>query len=252
MRAWLSQLRPIHFSIKHSKMSNKIFKYGDNGITFQNNDGTVMVNATEMAKPFSKQPSDWVRLQYTEQFFNVLEAQRGIPRSSMVQSVRGGGTWFHEDVAMEFARWLAPAFGIWCNDRIKELLKTGVTRIDDISKLEYAKMLVEAEEGKEKAQKQLALQQPAADFYDRHVVKSDQLMPVSIIAKEYNTGARAFNKRLKAQKIIYSVGGVWVLCAPYQNLGYAEHKIYETEHRTDRHLYWTEKGFEFLRKKIKA
>lgn len=33
-----------------------------------------------------------------------------------------GGTWMHEDVALEFARWLAPAFAIWCNDRIKELL----------------------------------------------------------------------------------------------------------------------------------
>lgn len=31
----------------------------------------------------------------------------------------------HEDVALEFARWLSPAFAIWCNDRIKELLLTG-------------------------------------------------------------------------------------------------------------------------------
>lgn len=35
------------------------------------------------------------------------------------------GTWMHEDVALEFARWLSPAFAIWCNDRIKELLLTG-------------------------------------------------------------------------------------------------------------------------------
>ena len=39
----------------------------------------------------------------------------------------GGGTWMHEDVALEFARWLSPAFAIWCNDRIKELLKYGMT-----------------------------------------------------------------------------------------------------------------------------
>lgn len=31
----------------------------------------------------------------------------------------------HEDVALEFARWLSPAFAIWCNDRIKELLMNG-------------------------------------------------------------------------------------------------------------------------------
>ena len=28
---------------------------------------------------------------------------------------------------MEFARWLSPAFAIWCNDRIKELLQYGMT-----------------------------------------------------------------------------------------------------------------------------
>lgn len=33
----------------------------------------------------------------------------------------------HEDVALEFARWLSPAFTIWCNDRIKELLQYGMT-----------------------------------------------------------------------------------------------------------------------------
>ena len=33
----------------------------------------------------------------------------------------------HEDVAIEFARWLSPAFAIWCNDRIKELLTLGMT-----------------------------------------------------------------------------------------------------------------------------
>jgi len=55
---------------------------------------------------------------------------------SLVKVVRGGtpgmvqqGTWFHKDVAIEFARWLAPEFGIWCNDRILELLQTGSTTL---------------------------------------------------------------------------------------------------------------------------
>jgi phage antirepressor YoqD-like protein len=162
------------------------------------------------------------------------------------------GTWFHEDVAMEFARWLAPKFGIWCNDRIKELLQTGHTSIELPTGLEYAKMLVASEEKLEKVEGQLALQAPAVKFYGEHVIKSDQLMPVSIIAKEYNTGARTFNKMLKAEGVIFNVGGVWVLKAEYDNLGYADHRIYETGLKTCRHLYWTEKGFEFIRSKIKA
>lgn len=45
----------------------------------------------------------------------------------------------HEDVALEFARWLSPAFAIWCNDRIKELLTTGVSTVrNDDEAIAYA------------------------------------------------------------------------------------------------------------------
>ncbi len=238
-------------------MDNQIFKYGDNNITFQLGDGTVMVNATEMSKPFGKKPVHWLRNQYAKQFIESLLKVRNRTLADLLivrdgKPALGGGTWMHEDLAIEFARWIAPPFGIWCNDRIKELLQQGHTSINLPTGLKYAKMLVVSEEAREKAEEQLALQQPAADFYDKHVIKSDQLMPVSIIAKEYGTGARTFNKMLKANDIIYNVGGVWVLRAPYQNLGYAKHKIYETEQVTNRHLYWTEKGFEFIRSMINA
>lgn len=39
----------------------------------------------------------------------------------------------HEDVALEFARWLSPMFAIWCNDRIKELLTEGHAEIHQAS-----------------------------------------------------------------------------------------------------------------------
>lgn len=62
----------------------------------------------------------------------MLSADRQICPSELVQVVKGGnvkqqGTWMHEDVAIEFARWLSPKFAIWCNDHIKELLTTGMT-----------------------------------------------------------------------------------------------------------------------------
>ena len=52
--------------------------------------------------------------------------------SELVQVIRGGanqGTWMHEDVALEFSRWLHPMFAIWCNKHIKELLLKGSTSI---------------------------------------------------------------------------------------------------------------------------
>lgn len=86
-----------------------------------------MVNATEMAKFFGKTPKDWLRTDASKEFINTLSAVRQICQTELVSVRQGGdpkmqGTWMHEDAALEFARWLSPAFAIWCNDRIKELL----------------------------------------------------------------------------------------------------------------------------------
>jgi hypothetical protein len=112
------------------------FDYEGNPIGFTM-DETVTVNATEMAKPFGKQTNDWLRLTSTEEFLNTLENIRfsneptgKSRRSELVKTVNGIGTWMHEDVALEFARWLSPKFGIWCNDRIKELLTKGQTSLN--------------------------------------------------------------------------------------------------------------------------
>lgn len=88
-----------------------------------------MVNATEMAKPFGKLAASWLRNQATQDFITELAAMRNRIPSDLVKVTNGdgGGTWMHEDVAMEFARWLSPAFAIWTNDRIKELLQVGMT-----------------------------------------------------------------------------------------------------------------------------
>lgn len=92
-----------------------------------------MVNATEMAKPFGKTAKDFLRNQSTQELISTLSAVRQICPTELVKIVQGGsgtqGTWMHEDVALEFARWLSPVFAIWCNDRIKELLLTGATFI---------------------------------------------------------------------------------------------------------------------------
>jgi hypothetical protein len=35
------------------------------------------------------------------------------------------GTWFHEKLALDFARWLAPEFALWLYDTIEEVLQNG-------------------------------------------------------------------------------------------------------------------------------
>ena len=103
--------------------------YEGNSITFATGDN-VMMNATQMCKPFGKTTKDWLVNKSTREFLNMLSSVRGIPLTDLVVIYQGGtnqGTWMHEDVAIEFARWLSPKFAIWCNDRIKDMVRGTVT-----------------------------------------------------------------------------------------------------------------------------
>lgn len=110
---------------------SRVFAYNGTNVTFAKKNNMVMVNATQMAKQFNKVPKDWLRTNPSKEFINSLSAVRHICPTDLVRITQGGngeqGTWMHEDVAIEFARWLSPAFAIWCNDRIKELMKYGIT-----------------------------------------------------------------------------------------------------------------------------
>lgn len=110
----------------------KIFNYNNSSISFKMGEKT-MVNATQMAKPFGKEAKFWLSNQATKDYLSELSKVRFLTLADLVIVTKGGnnpGTWMHEDVAMEFARWLSPSFAIWCNDRIKELLLTGSTTIN--------------------------------------------------------------------------------------------------------------------------
>lgn len=129
--------------------------YNGTPISF-NSDKGVMVNATEMAKAFGKRPSKWLELPSTQEFLSELGAIRKSDR--LVSTINGVGTWFHEDVALEFARWLSPTFSIWCNDRIKELLQHGVSTVrNDDEAIAYAmNVLSERLKASQEREKQLA------------------------------------------------------------------------------------------------
>lgn len=183
------------------QQTNEVIKYDYNGteITFQHG-ANVMVNATEMAKPFGKTAKDWLRTQQTQGFIEALSAVRKCLPTDLVLVRNGGdnyGTWMHEDVAMEFARWLSPKFAIWCNDRIKELLTQGVTTInDDDATIEKAMDILHKrlEQSRAEAQRlqmqndiqdqQLRIQAPKVEYHDK-VMTSVSTYNTTQIAKEF-------------------------------------------------------------------
>ncbi len=74
----------------------------------------TMINATEMAKPFNKRTTDWLNNQYAKRFIATYSKVRNSVSVDLVKVIKGGngeqGTWMHEDVALEFARWFSSDF----------------------------------------------------------------------------------------------------------------------------------------------
>lgn len=160
-----------------------VYDYKGSQISFMSGEN-VMVNATQMAKPFSKQPIDWLKTNQSKEYIETFSKLKIISLADLVQVIKGGnnsGTWMHEDVALEFARWLSPAFAIWCNDRIKELLKTGVTTVsNDDEAIAYAmqvlnRRLEQAKAEKRQLEQQNAKLQPKAAFADAAFATDDKV-----------------------------------------------------------------------------
>lgn len=234
-----------------------------------------MVNATEMAKPFGKRPTDWFKNQSTQDFITELSNVRNLPFETLTHSKggapeNGGGTWMHEDVALEFARWLSPAFAIWCNDRIKELMTTGVATIanDDEAILHAMQVLQKrVEQGKQKlieAQNVIAEQTTTIQHQNKQIEKlqkdsdylsliltSDSSIAVTQIAQDYGMSAKAFNQQLHTMRIQHKVNGQWILYAPHQGKSYIKSRTIDFlnskgERKTRIHTEWTQRGRIFL------
>ena len=249
------------------RQGNQIFQYNGSPITFQKGD-SVMVNATQMAKSFGKRATHWLSNQQSKDFINALSGVRNLTPSDLVKVTNGDGgcTWMHEDVALEFARWLSPSFAIWCNDRIKELLTTGVSTIsnDDETILHAIQVLqrrvAENQQAIEYANKQIELQSeqltaqaPKVKYVDE-VLLSSQTYTSTQMAKELNMRtANQLHKELQAKGIMFYQSGTWLLTARYSEYKLTKLKTHtytkqDGTQGTNSQTVWTEKGRLFLNK----
>lgn len=112
-------------------MERKDFFYEDDNrqvVTFEMNEKTLMVNATEMAKIFGKKVENFTRIDTTEAFIQAClknADQRFLEiknREDLIVSRQKSGTWMHRILALKFAAWLNPDFEVWVYRLIDELL----------------------------------------------------------------------------------------------------------------------------------
>lgn len=83
-------------------------------------------NATEAAKRYGKEPSDWISQKETQNYIQALDCTYRLGRyveTSRARADRGGGTWLHPKLAVRFARWLNVHFEIWCDMQIDKILR---------------------------------------------------------------------------------------------------------------------------------
>lgn len=209
------------------------FDYEGSPIAFSQGEN-VMVNATQMAKKFGKKVIDWTKTQQANDFLQELSEVKKITSADLVQVRRGGepqaqGTWMHEDVAMEFARWLSPKFAIWCNDRIKELARTGVTTVaatpaarDDDEVIAHAMQVLqrrlEAKQLQLQAANETITQQteeirtlaPLAD-YTKEVLQSTSTYTLTQVAKDLGfQSIHKFTEWASRRNILYRQSGIWM------------------------------------------
>lgn len=270
--------------------SPMIFNYNGNPITFKRVDGSVMINATEMAKSFGKRVPEWTRLKSTKDFLDTLWTMKN-SKNPVVQKMHyeiqqvddeglkhilkclttdihlivttnGGqvqGTWMHEDVALEFARWLAPEFAIWCNDMIKKLITTGSVSMLDSTNFggfpipqKFSDALLLSAHLQQKIEEQEAKieeDKPKVEYYSAMVENRDYFTTTTI-ATELRTTSQVLNQFLCKKGVLTGKSGSWKATDEHQTLlspsPFKSIIRWNHEGRTLIHQLWEEKVEELV------
>lgn len=157
--------------------------------------------------------------------------------------------------AKRFKRWVT-------SDVLPSIRKHGLYAMDEI--LENpdiainALMALKAEREKAKAlentvavqNQQLAELRPKASYYDV-VLNCKELVPISVIAKDYGWSAKRMNTYLHSLGIQYRQGDIWLLYQKFAERGYTSTKTHtypgsDGEIHSTVHTYWTQKGRLFI------
>lgn len=135
-------------------MKNSIVKeYLGNRIEFKMVDGHVYANANQMANGFggSQKLADWKRSENTKRYMEALNKNKLWKNSIISEEGRNGGTWIHEKLVLNFARYLNVEFELWCDEQIATLLREGKVELKpkQLSPAEFllhqAQLMVEME-----------------------------------------------------------------------------------------------------------
>ena len=249
-------------------------EYLGNSIQFKMVDGHIYANATSMCKAFGKQPSDWLKIKSTQEYINELQgvgtSSEGVKLVDIINDGFNNGTWIHEKLVLDLARWLNVKFRVWCDEQIATLLREGKVEIKPkkTSKVDLLMGIVTATgdvelamavnkyeniyvkplelENEQQAQKIIELQ-PKADYCD-NILKPNHVFAITHIAKDLGTTPNEVNKILEKLEIQYHGSKLmpWILRAEYDWLvpQYCDYEDFKNDFMKIpvKNLKWSEKG----------
>lgn len=211
------------------------FKYKDyHPIRFKMEQDMIMVNATDMAKPFGKSPTAWLRFDSTEEFRQVLvDEGRSESVEQQVSASRGknGGTWMAEELALEFAGFLSSEFAAWCDfcmislmggddpqvaqvvprPPVKPVRKEAPVTYPVPQSMEEALALIAG------LQEQIESDKHKVEYYN-DLVDSRCSFISSAIANELMISTRRLNQFLLENRIVRHSSKGWVVLGQYSSL----------------------------------
>ena len=123
---------------------------------------------------------------------------------------------------------------------LDELLRSPRFAHDLIAKLDQ-------ERKKSAVLEELATEMAPKALYCDLILQCKNVVPVSLIAKDYGMSAASFNALLHDLGVQYKTGGAWLLYQKYAGNGYTHTRTYRVgENVAALHTCWTQKGRLFL------
>ncbi|MEH1739769.1 MAG: KilA-N domain-containing protein [Fusobacterium varium] len=144
-------------------MNNLVTRnYLGNSIEFKMIDGRVYANANKMAEAFggSKKLENWKASPNTKKYIEALERSLKSSERDLIIVSQGGkateqGTWIHEKLILNFARYLNVEFELWCDEQIATLLREGNVSIKKVTDIQNKRLEIMEMNAKTRAAKQL-------------------------------------------------------------------------------------------------
>lgn len=163
--------------------------------------------------------------------------------------------------AKKFKHWVTA-------DVLPAIRKTGMYATEellenpDLAIQAFTALKLEREKNKKlnttvKVQEQQIMElQPKASYYDL-VLNCNDLLSVTVIAKDYGKSAKWLNNFLKEHKIQFKQGKIWLLYKEYAEQGYTSTKTHtvngnDGKQHSKVNTYWTQKGRLFIYALLKS